>query len=283
MNLLYIILNLKKHFKKINNLFPVLIAVIFISGCSKKPDRTDYVARVNNSYLTQKELDTMADTSGNKSNFYKSEIIRNWIDQELLYQQAMNEGIINGDEYKRIMDESKKSLAGAMLLKQVSDKYDLNYSKDDLDKFLEAHKDEFKLLQNAYVINLVEFNNENDAIRFRGTALEKGWEKTAEPGKSFSFIKEQSHAMLREDEIYPSELKNVLGELNPQEISIIISPDSLTFIIAQLLDKYSEGTVPPFEFIKDKVESSFIASEKQKIINEYIKRLYTNNDIEVKN
>jgi hypothetical protein len=283
MNLLSIILSSIKHFEKTNNLLPVLIVIIFISGCSKKPERTDYVARVNNSYLTQKELDAMADTSGSKSNFYKSEIIRNWIDQELLYQRAVNEGIINGDDYKRIIDESKKSLAGAMLLKQVSDKYDLNYSKDDLEKFLEAHKDEFKLRQDAYVINLVEFNNENDAIKFRGTALEKGWSKAMEPAGKLSFTKEQSNTMLREDEIYPSELKNVFSELNPQEISIIISPDSSTFIVAQLLDKYIAGIVPPFNFVKDEVESSFIASEKQKIINEYIKRLYTDNDIEVKN
>jgi PPIC-type PPIASE domain len=284
MNLLFIIRNSIKHFGKINNLLPVfLIAVIFISGCSKKPERKDYVARVNNSYLTQKELNAMIDTSGHKSDFYKSEIIRNWIDQELLYQQAVDEGIINSEDYKRIIDESKKSLAGAMLLKEVSDKYDLKYNKHDLDKFFEAHKDEFKLLQNAYVMNLVEFNNENDAIKFRSIVLEKSWDKAIQPAEKFSFTKVQSNTMLREDEIYPAELKNVLGELNPEEISIIISPDSSTYIITQLLDKYPAGTVPPFEFVKDKVESSFIASEKQKIINEYIKRLYTDNDIEVKN
>ena len=283
MNLLFIILNSIKHFEKINNLLPVLIAVAFISGCSKKPERTDYVARVNNSYFTQKELDAMIDTSGNKNDFYKSEIIRNWIDQELLYQEAVDEGIINSPDYKKIIDESKKSLAGAMLLKQVSDKYDLNYNTDDLNKFFEAHKDEFKLLQNAYVLNLVEFNSENSAIKFRGTVLEKGWNKAIETSEKFLFTKKQSNRLLREDEIYPAELKNVLDELNPQEISIIISPDSSTYIIVQLLDKYSAGTIPQFEFVKDKVESSFIASEKQKIINEYIKRLYTNNDIEVKN
>ncbi len=282
MNLLYIILNLKKHFRKTSNLVPVLVIALFISGCSKKPDRIDYVAKVNNSYLTQKQLDAMADTLGEKNNFYKSEIIRNWIDQELLYQQAVNEGIIKEDEYQRIIDESKRSLAGAMLLKHVSDKYNLNYDENDLRKFSEAHKDEFKLRQDAYVFNIVEFNNENDAIQFRGTALEEGWEKT-ESQKKISFNREQSHVMLREDEIYPAELKNVLGELNSQEISIIISPDSSTYIVAQLLDKYSAGTVPPFQFVKDKVESSFIASEKQKIINEYIKRLYSDNDIELKN
>lgn len=278
------ILNLIKPLKKKNNLFPVLITVIFISGCNKKPDRTDYVARVNDSYLTQKELDVMTDTLGDKNNFYKSEIIRNWIDQEILYQQAVSEGIIDEDEYNRIIDESKKSLAGAMLLKQVSENYDLKYGKDDLDKFFESHRDEFKLLQDAYAINLIEFNNENDAIKFRGTVLEKGWGKTIEPpGKTFSFTKQKSHVMLREDEIYPSELKNILIELYPQEVSIIISPDSSAYMIVQLLDKYSEGTIPPFEFIKGKVEDSFVAFEKHKIINEYIRRLYADNDIEVKN
>ena len=275
--------NLKKHLKKKNNLFIILFTAVFISGCSKEPDRADYVARVNSSYLTQNELDAMTDTSKSKNNFYKSEIIRNWIDQELLYQQAVSEGIIDEDEFNRIIDESRKSLAGAILMKQVSEKYDFNYSQEDLNKFFEAHKNEFKLLQNAYVVNLVEFNNESDAIMFRSSAFENGWQKATEPGNNIPFTKEELQILLMEDEIYPSELKNVLVELYPQEVSIIISPDSSTFMIAQLLDKYSAGTVPPFEFIKSKVEDGFVSFEKKKIINEYIKQLYADNDIEIKN
>jgi hypothetical protein len=283
MSPIYIIRSLKKPSKKINNLFAVLCAAILVAGCSKEPQKTKYVARVNDSYLTMEELNNISDTMTTGSNFYKSEIIRNWIDRELLYQQAVNEGVIKDGEFKRIIDESRKTLAGAILLRRVSEKYDVDYSDNDLDNFFQSHKNEFKLTHDAYFVNMMEFKNEDEAIEFRTSVLEGGWGKAIESEKSESFTNEKSQILLNEDEIYPLSLRNILVELYQEEVSIVINPDSSTFMIVQLLDKYPAGTVPPFKFVKKKIENSFVAFEKRKIINEYIKRLYADNDIEVKN
>jgi hypothetical protein len=237
---------------------------------------------VNNTYLTKEELENMSDTSAFKNNLYRSEIIRNWIDQELLYQQAVNEGIINEKEFKNIINESRRALAGAMLLNQVSEKYDIVYNNSDLGNFLQLHKNEFKLIRNAYFINMIEFKSEDEAIEFRATVLEKGWETAIKSRGIDSSASERPHILLREDEIYPLSLKSILVELYPEEVSIVINPDSSTFMIVQLLDKYPAGTIPPFEFIKKDVEDRFVSFKKRKIINEYIRRLYADNDIEVK-
>jgi hypothetical protein len=74
-----------------------------------------------------------------------------------------------------------------------------------------------------------------------------------------------------------------VSELYPDEISIVINADTSRYLIIQVVDKYSGGTILPFNLIKEKVEKRFILKEKRKFINEYIKRLYANNDIEVKN
>jgi PBP1b-binding outer membrane lipoprotein LpoB len=282
MSLFSFIQSLKKPTKKISSILIVLFSAILILGCNKEPKSSNYVARVNNTYLTKEELENMSDTSAFKNNLYRSEIIRNWIDQELLYQQAVNEGIIIEKEFKNIISESRKTLAGAMLLNQISEKYDIVYNDNDLDNFFQSHKNEFKLIRDAYFINMIEFKSEDEAIEFRATALENGWETAIKSREIDSSTNERSHILLREDEIYPLSLKNVLVELYPEEVSIVINPDSSTFMIVQLLDKYLAGTIPPFEFIKRDVEDCFVSFEKRRIIDEYIRRLYADNDIEVK-
>jgi len=282
MNRLFIIQNLKKHLWKRNNLHIFLLTTVLITGCSKEPDKKDYVARVNDSFLTKNDLDEMSDTSfGN--NFYKSEIIRSWIDEELLYQQAVSEGIIDENEFKRIINNSQRELAGVLLLKQVSDKYEFDYNKDDLEKFYQLYNDEFKLTGDAYLLNIAEFSNEDEAIDFRNSVLQNEWQRVIESAKHNDILKKQDNVLLGENEIYPLPVRNILQELYPQEISIVINTDTAKYTIIQVIEKYTEGTIPPFELIKEKVEKRFVSLEKRKFINEYIKKLYAENEIEVKN
>jgi len=273
---------LKKHLLKRNNLYMVLFTAVFIAGCGKEPDKKDYVARVNDSFLTKNDLDEMSDTSF-RNNFYESELIRNWIDKELLYQEAVNEGIIDEEEFKKIINNSQRELAGVLLLKQVSDQYEFVYSKDDLEKFYQLYNDEFKLTDDAYLLNIAEFSNEDEAIDFRNSVLQNEWQKVIESVKYSDILKKQDNVLLSENEIYPLALRNILQELNPQEVSIIINKDTTDYTIIQVIEKYTEGTIPPFELIKEKVEKRFVSLEKRKFINEYIKKLYAENDIEVKN
>jgi len=267
---------------KRNNLYMVLFTAVFIAGCGKEPDKKDYVARVNDSFLTKNDLDEMSDTSF-RNNFYKSELIRNWIDKELLYQEAVNEGIIDEEEFKRIINNSQRELAGVLLLKQVSDQYEFVYSKDDLEKFYQLYNDEFKLTDDAYLLNIAEFSNEDEAIDFRNSVLQNEWQKVIESVKYSDILKKQDNVLLSENEIYPLAVRNILQELNPKEVSIIINTDTTDYTIIQVIEKYTEGTIPPFELIKEKVEKRFVSLEKRKFINEYIKKLYAENDIEVKN
>jgi len=251
-------------------------------GCGKEPDKIDYVARVNDSYLNRNELDKMTDTSY-RNNFYRSEIIRNWIDQELLYQQAVSEGIVDEEEFIRIIDESGKSLAAAMFLEKISQQYDFEYTDDDLEKFLDSNKDDFKLTHNAYLLNEAEFTSEEDAIDFRILVLQKDWQNIIESGRYNNLLKKESNYLLIEDEVYPLPVRNILEELYPQEISIAINTGSSTYMIVQVIEKYPVGTIPPFNLIKKNVEERFVSFEKRKYLNEYIKRLYSDNEIEVKN
>jgi hypothetical protein len=278
---LFIIQNLKKHLWKTNNLYLVLFTAVLITGCGEKTEKKEYVARVNDSFLTSDDLEYLSGTSY-KNNFYRSEVIRNWIDEELLFQEAVNEGILETEEFNRIINNSRRELAGALLLKYVSDQYEFSYSNDDLEKFYNEFKDEFRLKDDTFILNIAEFTSEEKAIEFRISVLQNDWQEVIESGK-FNEIPGKNNLVLKESEIYPLSLRNIIQELYPQEVSIVINSDTLSYRIFQVIEKYTEGTIPPFSIIKEVVEKRFVSLEKRKFINEYIKKLYSENDIEVKN
>ncbi len=281
MTLLFIIQNLKKHLWKKSDFLTVLFSAALIAGCGDKQDKKEFVARVNESYLSKDDLDEKLDTSFN-NNFYRNEIIRNWIDEELLYQEAESEGILNDKDFENIINNSRKELAAALLLKKVFEQYKFTYNDNNLEEFYRENQNQFKLNEDAFILNVAEFRNEDEAIDFRTSVLQQDWQNVAQ-SKKYESINSQTNIMIGISEIYPAQVRNLVQELYPRELSIVIQTDSLGYKIYQVVEIFHQGTIPPFNFIKEKVEKRFVSFEKRKFINEYIKKLYAENDIEVKN
>lgn len=266
-----------------NNIFWFFIAALILNGCGKNKPQTNYAARVNDAYLGKDELYEMTDTSRG-SNYYASEYIRKWIHRELLYQEAVSEGITSSDKFNLLLDNAKKELAAALLLQTKFEEEQLVYEEKDLAAYFEQNKDNFKLPYNSYLYNVAYFNNEDKAILFRSTVIESDWAKTTNVFSGDSALIEiKSDLLAGEKDIHPSVLLRVVKELNPGEISIVMNNREGEYTLLQLINSYSEGNVPPFEIIKSEVEEKYKLEQKEKFMEEFLKELYSENDIEVKN
>jgi PPIC-type PPIASE domain len=278
-----IIKNLKNYSLLNNNFIFILFISIILAGCSKEPEKKEYVARVNDKYLTQEELNNMLQSANNK-NFYKDEIIRNWINNELLYQKAIKEGITDESLYKRLTNESNKELAVTLLLNQVYTNENEKIDSKQIENFYESNKNDFKAFYDGYVINLINFNNEDKAIRFRSTLLETDWSHAINAFKGdTSIINITANKLYYDYELQPAPLSRMVKELNPNEVSIIFSNGQNNFYIVQLVNKVPQDSIVPLEYIKDEVENRIMANKKDEFIRNYIKELYSKNEIEVKN
>jgi hypothetical protein len=273
-----------KNYSQLNNNFIfILLVSVILAGCSKEPEKKEYVARVNDKYLTQEELNNMLQSSDNK-NFYKDEIIRNWINNELLYQKAVKEGITDESLYKRLTDESRKELAVTLLLNKVYSNEKEKIDSKQIEDFYESNKNDFKAFYDGYVINLIYFNNEDKAIRFRSTLLETDWSHALNAFKGdTSIINVIANKLYYDYELQPASLSRMVKELNPNEVSIIFSNGQNDFYIVQLVNKIPQDSIVPLEYIKDDVENRIMANKKDELVRNYIKELYSKNDIEVKN
>lgn len=268
---------------KPSSFFLVALLIIFIAGCTKEAPQKKYVAKVNNTYLTSEELNLMSDSlSGNR--LYKSEIIRNWINEELLYQEALKQGILDEPEYKKTLEDSKKKLAGSLLLKKLYEEEKEDVSESEVENFYNQNMNEFKLLYNSYLFNKITFNDEDKALKFRSMVLQKNWDAAENNFKGdTSIISSKNNLLLYEYEISPASTLKIIKELYPDEVSIALKEGADNYTIVQALQKFDKGVIPPLDYIYSEVKKRYLVKKKELTIKDYIKELYSKNDIEVKN
>ena len=273
---------MKKLLKTRNNLFLLILTAAVLYGCGKEPAEKEYIARVNNSYFTKDDLASVVDSGYGKKE-YRNEIVRNWIDKELLYQEAKSSGILKDDDFIRTKNESEKRLAITFLINKLFKDEQLTIEPSEVKDYYDKHRDNFKLFHNAFLVNLVQFDDEDKAISFREEAFTNGWKKSAESFDNDSnivFI--ENSKLVYEYELQPADLVRIIRELLPGEISIVINDGMGNYFIVQLLEKFERGSIPEYEIINDLVRDRYIASKKEQFIKNYVKDLYSKNDIEVR-
>lgn len=252
------------------------------ASCGSKKTKTDFIARVNDSYYTQKDYNAAFDSL--KADSFKKEFLRNWVDREVLYKESEKESIENDDEFKRLLTDAKKELAKSFLIKKVLENENFSVEPKELEKFFEENKNDFKLFYDAFQVNRIRFNNEDKAIQFRNSAIETGWNKAAlaflnDPG----MLSRRDNQLVYMHQFQSANLSNIIVDLSAGEISIVINSGSSDFSVVQLVNKFSMGDIPPLEAIKDEAEKRLIAKKKQEFLQNYMKELYSKYDIEIRN
>ncbi|HCY75725.1 MAG TPA: hypothetical protein DHV28_07370 [Ignavibacteriales bacterium] len=275
-------MNCEKHLNKTITKILFLFGVLVFAACTKEQKKDDFIARVNDSYLTREEFSSLVDTTS-LSTTQKDQVIKNWIYQEILYQKASKKGITKREDYKNILKKSSYELAAAMLIEDYLSGEETNYSDDDLKNYFEQNKNYFRAASDLYLLNKVAFSSEEKAIKFRTLALESDWKKSVNVFSSDStMLKNSASDLIEENNIYPAQLSRIIKEFYPEEISIVITEKPGYYSIVQLLSKFGKESIPPFEIIKSKIEKRFLAEKKKMLVEEYLKELYSQNEIEIK-
>jgi len=268
---------------RLNKISLMLIAASILTGCGKEEPKTEYVARVNDAYLTKEDLASLVDTNM-VNTLHKSEVIRNWINREILFQKAENEGILKKDDYKRLVQNSGKELAGVLLLDSYISSVKINFEQRDLINYFNENSNDFKLADNSYLLNIIHFSNEDRAVEFRSLVLDSDWQKAMNIfyGDS-AIINNQNEVLLKEHDVSSIKVLRVVKRLHPLEISIVISEREEYYTVVQVLKKYLIGSVPSYNVIKQEVEKRYLAEKRKELLENYIKELYSENEIEVIN
>lgn len=258
------------------------MAAVAFSACGKEQPRKDFVARVDNSYLTAKDLAADLDTVGLEPS-RKNEYVRNWIETELLYKEASGEDILKDKEYLKTLERAKRELARAFLINRILNENEIKLKDSELLDFFNSHKDEFRLTQDKFYFNSIKFNNEDKAVFFRTALVESDWMKASNAIRGDQAVISEKTEILKSDyQIQPNSLLFSLQGLMPGEASIVLNTEPSVFTVVQLKRKYSAGETPDFDAVKTDVRDRLLLRRKQKMLGEHIKGLYSKYKVEIK-
>jgi len=265
-----------------NKIIEGIIFPLFIFGACSQPEKPDsYIARVNNSYLTEAEFIELAD-SQSVSEKSRAMVIKNWVRQEILLQEAVKKGITETTEFKRTVENSRRQLAASLLLQGIAASSQPVVTTEELENYYKENQTSFRNPFNAYYFNRINFSNRDVAVMFRSELMMNGWTVTLNKfSEDPSLVKFENEVLVSEQDIYPVRLLRLLEGLYPLEISIVIPDDRGYYTVVQLLDKYPAQAIPPYEAVKSEVERRYKAALTELALENYINDLYSLSEIEI--
>lgn len=275
-------INLKMLLSRNRIIEGIIFPLFFFGACSQHEKPDSYVARVNNSYLTEVEFSELVD-SQSVSERSRSLIIKDWVRQEILLQEAVKKGITESDGFKRTIGNSKRQLAASLVLRDFAASSLPVVTNEELKNYYKENQTSFRIPFNAYYLNRIYFSNSETAVMFRTELIMDGWAEAVKMfSKDSSLISFKSEILVSEQDVYPVRLLRILEGLYPLEISIVIPDERGYYTVVQLLDKFPAQSIPPFQAVKSEVDRRYKAALTELALENYINDLYSISEIEIK-
>lgn len=246
-----------------------------VIGCAKKESPDDKVlARVSNRTITLKDFKAKM---AKMPPYYKNIVEKNkkrYLDeiimQMLLYEEAIRNGVDKDSEVKEILNEAKKKIVVAKLIKnEVENK--IKVSEDELRSFYEAHKDEFKtppMWRASHILvadEKIAKEIRDEVVKggnFEELAKAHSMDATASRGGDIGYF--------RTGQLVP-EFEKVCLRLNVGEVSDVVHTQ-FGYHIIKLTDK-KESATESYEKAKKAIESELKRKKRSELFDRLVSNL----------
>lgn len=213
----------------------------------------------------------------------RQEYIRNWINKEILFKLAADDGITEGEEFLRISAESQKELAGALYLRSVINKDVTAPDEKKLRAFYEESKTRFALEDDLYIVSFAVFGDEESAVDFRNSIDEMGWEKALGKAKQLPTFKAGGmNSKEYRFSFFSGGILRVAESLVPGETSFVLHNETGYFAVLRLDKKLKAGEIPNFEDIRERIEENYHSVRVKEMTEEILQKYYKEFKVETR-
>lgn len=263
----------------VRNFFILFISLVVISGCGSDNENKTYKARVENSILTDEEIkNSVADDSLSRNTF-----IKNWINSELFYLEALDNNVQNDPKLKALIEKSKKELINSFWIRKYLQENKVDPTESELKVFYKEQSELFTVNDDAFIVDMITFPQSDKGWEFRDAVLDGDWKSGVDKMvKDSALIKEFSSQLIYSHDITKGSLLRVIGSLNPGEVSPVIPNEGSGYTVVRLVKGYTAGSIPEFELIRKDVERVYTEWKLKDRLEEYTRSLYSKYDIEIK-
>ncbi|MFQ6091280.1 MAG: peptidylprolyl isomerase [bacterium] len=252
-------------------------------GCPGRTQKETVVARVGNQVLTLEEIAvfTSSGKGGPVPGEAKREFVRQWIDTEVLYREALREKLHKDRRIRGVIRQMEKELLAAELMeRRVGSQMAL--AEREIEDYYIDHRDEFILTEPRIRARHILVDSEEKAKQVRDR-LQKG--------ESFEdLVRETSLdtatiaaggdlGMISEDDVVPA-IGNVAFLLEVDEISEPIRTE-WGYHIIQVTDVKPAGSMMALGEVREEIANRIFASKQRLAFDRLMKELKENEQIEV--
>ena len=259
----------------------IFAAPVILTGCGRNKVPPTYLARVNDSYLTEKTLTDRTDSAALNAQV-KTELSQAWVRNELLYHEAERAGITKDEKYLSLLEQNKKELATTLFMKQLIAKQQFACSETEIQEYYNSHKDELQLSADAFLFDAAYFTNEHAAQEFRNAVLQSGWNAASGRYAKNAATKSLEQQVFRYAWQTSSEMQfRLLALMNEGEVSLVFQDDATSWWVLRAGKSFKSGEIPPLLAVRPVIESRILETKKKDFLNGYIQGLYSSNKIEI--
>jgi hypothetical protein len=256
----------------------VLIALI-LQSCSDKEQVEGAVARVNDRYLMEEDLQSVMpkNQTPQDSVLFRNNYIKTWATRELLYDKAMISVRSEDDEINNLVEDYRRELLIERYKRAVlQQELDTVVTEENLDEYYENNKNVYRLNEDLLQLKLIHFAsdlNERKEIEklFRSNDPEDA--EVLEERELEFFALSLNDSMWVSKTRVESRLPLLKEENSLKKGQFIKKEDSLGVYLVAIKDVLHRNDVAPKSYVIPTIRQMILHNRKLELMNEIEKTL----------
>ena len=241
-------------------------------------DREQPIARVNDAKLTRAELEQKVAQIGSEEDYLNAvrKYVSDWVDRELLYQEALRQDIKPDEFMETELERIRKSMIVNLFIKTQINEI-ISVSDIEIEEYYETHIDEFIAETNYYKFEAIKTADAEFAKQ-----LEKNINSESNIRNIFNNTPESCQIVsaglvyLAETHIPPGFVTELQKHKSSTGFFKFTLKDETYFI--KIVDILPVGEKKAFEMVEREIKQMLIYKKRQEKYNDLISRLRSNNN-----
>jgi hypothetical protein len=261
----------------LNKHYYILILASFLNFfCDGKKDEPLYLAKVSGDYLSLEDLKGRFDTNSIKTKSKVQDYINQWVNQNLLFKEAIERGVTKSQEFNDLVKESSKAIAINILLENELYSKPVEITQIEVQDYYNNHRDEFILGNEIVNISCVVFSGIEAAREFKAAVKTNNWISAVTLFKKNAFsntiISIDDSAFFKSSELSPPDVWKAAINSHVGDISEPIRALD-GFIVLKLNSYQKAGEIGDINFAKSEIKERILIDKRRKLYSSFLYEL----------
>ncbi len=255
-----------------------VVVLLLFSFCSRDAEPVDYIARVNNAYLTKNNLLRMLPDIDNSKfvdeDFVKS-IVSSWVKNEIIFQQAKKYHFDRDESIAyKVQNYEKELIVGSYIHYLLQS--NISVSENEIRDYYFKNRKSFKRNVDEAKVSHVFVSDFDESNRIKNILRSRNRKEMDRLFLKYSFEKKivrKGEAVKEIDKtIFESLPRNILGPI----------PSDYGYHIIEVLSRSRAGTIRPIDDVRDEILQRITQIKIQENYNVLVDSLVRSSDFEIK-